>query len=67
MKNMHYRRTADEILTAQALQNLPLHALLQLTCNTQKQSVSSLNSNISAVLVKRSAVDYERLSLEANQ
>jgi hypothetical protein len=33
----------------------------------EKQSVSSVKGNTSVVLVKFSAVDYERLSLEANQ
>jgi hypothetical protein len=33
----------------------------------QKQPISSVKGNISVVFVKRSAVDYERLSLEANQ
>jgi hypothetical protein len=31
--NMHYQRIADEILTAQACQKLPVYSPLQLTCN----------------------------------
>jgi hypothetical protein len=64
---MRYRLTADDILTVQAFQNPPSMPCSDSPATEQKQSVSSVKSNISVVLVKRSAVGYERLSLEANQ